>query len=498
MTQGPELPLLAFVTEGAGRINAARLAHFEALALTEPGNTVADFGGGPGLLAERLSQLDLRVTLFEPRGELVSAVERRNPGVRALKADVLTDDLVVHGRFDYGFAYGLLYHLSDPLLGLRNMSRVVDRALFLETQVTDSAEALVAYVDEPNVTNQAVDGWGTRPSPSWLIRALQHVGFPYVYQAPSAPDFADFLWIPRYDNTSWRDDHPLRMVLIASRDRLEAPLQLMCEPLPASYRPTLCIGPQGSRLEFGTSWSGRRDAGVPKILADALDIDHVLDSSGQVQDSVLKKWALERTESLMVDGEHAGVERILASFPHILTARLSQDSNQSTRPNLLSAVQHCQDNGWRVTDARADSGRVSVDLTSASLPAVLTWSPLDYEVEPCNEAVVRRDDDGLFLETPAEEWSYGVILRLGGRAVDQVRLSLECAGAPCDIATLTSLTEVFHAATILPAEGMTVVALKIPRSLFGVVIRTGALRGPARVTVRDVSGIASGQTYGSV
>jgi SAM-dependent methyltransferase len=498
MTQISDVYLLPFVTDGAQRINAARLAHFEALGLIAAGNTVADFGGGPGLLAERLNQLGFRVTLFEPRPELVSTVERRNPGIRALRADVLTDDLVVHGRFDYGFAYGLLYHLSDPLLGLRNISRAVDRALFLETQVTDSAQPLVAYVDEPNVANQAVDGWGTRPSPPWLVRALQHVGFPYIYQAPSAPEFPDFRWIPRYDNTFWRDDHPLRVVLIASRDRLGAPLQRLCEPLSASNRPILCIGEHGSRLEFGMPSAGFRGAAVPKILADSCDIDHVLDAGGHVQGDVLKQWALERTENLVVDGEHADIEGILESFPHLRTARVSRTFQPSTGFDLIRAVQQCRANGWRLTDARSGSGRVSIDLERSPLPPVLIWSPLEYEVEPCNEAVVRRTDDGLLLETPAGEWSYGVILRLRARGIDQVRLSLECTGAPCEVATLTTVSEVYHAATILPAGDVTAVALRIPPSLYGLVIRTGPLRGPAFVTVRAVSGITIGQTAGSV
>jgi len=498
MTQSSDVHLLPFVTEGAERINAARLAHFEKLGLTVAGRTVADLGGGPGLLAERLAQLDLRVTLFEPRGELVSAVERTNPKIRAIQTDVLTDDLAVHGRFDYGFAYGLLYHLSDPLLGLRNMARVVDRVLFLETQVTDAAEPLVLYVDEPDVANQAVDGWGTRPSPSWLIRALQHVGFPYVYRSPSRPEFPDFLWNPRYDNACWRDAHPLRMVLIASRDALEAPMQLVCEPLLASNRPTLCIGDNRSRLEFRSSSAVRPAAGAPQILANAIHIDHVLDARGHVQTHILRKWALERIEDLVVDADHAVVAAILESFPHLRTARASHAWSESAGSRLLRTVQECRGGGWRVADARSSSGRVLVDLTTAALPPVLEWSRLEYEVEPCNEAVVRQTDDSLFLETPPGEWSYGVILRLRARAIDQVRLSLECTGAPCEVATLTSQTEIFHAATVVPAEGVTIVALRIPPSLYGLVIRTGALRGPAFVKVRAVSGIASGQTIGSV
>jgi SAM-dependent methyltransferase len=498
MTQSSNVHLLPFVTEGTERINAARLAHFEGLRLIAAKHTVADFGGGPGLLAARLAQLDLRVTLFEPRSELVSAVERTNPGIKPIQADVLTDDLAVHGRFDYGFAYGLLYHLSDPLLGLRNMARVVDRVLFLETQVADAAEPLVVYVDQPDVANRAVDGWGTRPSPSWLIRALQHVGFPYVYQAPSAPDFPDFRWSPRYDNACWRDDHPLRIVLIASRDALEAPLHLLCEPVRASNRPTLCIDGNRSWLQFGASSAIRSDAGATQILANAVQIDHVLDAVGHIQTDVLRKWALERTENLALDAEHAVVESTLESFSQVRTVRLSQAWSESAGSNLLRTVKRCQAGGWRVADARSGSGRISVDLTTDPLPPVFTWSRLEYEVEPCNEAVVRQTDDSLFLETPPGEWSYGVILRLRERAVEQVRLSLECTGAPCEVATLTSQTEIFHGATIVPAEGETVVALRTPPSLYGVVIRTGASKGPACVTVRAVFGVASGRTTGSV
>jgi hypothetical protein len=134
---------------------------------------------------------------------------------------VETDSLLVFGQFDIVFCYGLLYHLENPVAGLRNMAQAARELLLLDTVVIDYPEPVLRLVDEPFRTrNQALGGMGSRPSPAFAAMALARAGFPYVYAPKYPPNHPDYQFDWLHDLASWRDGRLLRAMFVASRWRL--------------------------------------------------------------------------------------------------------------------------------------------------------------------------------------------------------------------------------------------------------------------------------------
>jgi hypothetical protein len=87
-------------------------------------------------------------------------------------------DLSRFGQFDVVFGYGLLYHVENPAAALRNMAAVCKELLLLETIVCDYDKPVVVFDDETKTVSQALDGVGSRPSPSFVVMTLDRIGVP--------------------------------------------------------------------------------------------------------------------------------------------------------------------------------------------------------------------------------------------------------------------------------------------------------------------------------
>ena len=113
------------------------------------------------------------------------------------KSDVEALASTVPGPFDLTIALGLLYHVENPMLCLRNLSAVTSHALVLETQVIDEIEGLtewgsrqwtqpyrgvLAVIDESAQFGEGNPEAGatplaTCPSRNALVTMIRHAGF---------------------------------------------------------------------------------------------------------------------------------------------------------------------------------------------------------------------------------------------------------------------------------------------------------------------------------
>src|SRR4051794_29363324 len=171
-----------FDSPDALAINRARLAHLDSLGLPIRGKSVLDVGCGVGHLSRFFVERGCQVTCVDGRAENIASLRERYPNMNAHVADVHTDPLAAFGHFDIVFCYGLLYHLENPVSGLRNMAQVCNELLLLETVITDHSEPIMRLLDEPAEThNQALGGMACRPTPAFVAMALNRAGFRYIY-----------------------------------------------------------------------------------------------------------------------------------------------------------------------------------------------------------------------------------------------------------------------------------------------------------------------------
>jgi FkbM family methyltransferase len=119
------------------------------------------------------------------------------------------------------------------------MASCCGELLLLETLVTDYPRPILQLADEPPTTkNQAVSGFGCRPSPAFVAMALSRMGFSFVYTSDTHPNYPDFDFEWTSDGEWSRDGHLLRCIFVASRSKLSNPhLKLLLEapesPAPA-------------------------------------------------------------------------------------------------------------------------------------------------------------------------------------------------------------------------------------------------------------------------
>jgi SAM-dependent methyltransferase len=204
-------------------INQARLNHLASLDLPLTKKRVIDIGCGVGHLAQFFVERGCEVVCVDGRPENIAGLHQRYPDLSAHVVDVEHESLTRFGQFEVVFAYGLLYHLESPVATLHNMASVCQELLLLETQICDHPLPIVRLADETNAFSQALRGLGCRPSPSYVVLALNRVGFPFVYAPKSTPQHPEFQFAWK-NNLDWRrNKHPMRCVFIASKIKLQNP-----------------------------------------------------------------------------------------------------------------------------------------------------------------------------------------------------------------------------------------------------------------------------------
>jgi len=204
-------------------INSARMKHLASLGLQLERKRVLDLGCGVGHLAQFFVERGCRVVCVDARPENIASLQSRYPGLEAYVTNVEKDSLSQFGAFDIVFCYGLLYHLENPLAGLRNMASVCEELLLLETMVCDHRFPVMRIEDESAAYSQGLRGLGHRLSPSYVVLALNRIGFPFIYAPREPPEHGDFQFRWKNNLDSWREGHPLRCIFIASRTELQHP-----------------------------------------------------------------------------------------------------------------------------------------------------------------------------------------------------------------------------------------------------------------------------------
>jgi SAM-dependent methyltransferase len=207
----------------ASEINRDRIVHLESLHLQLEGKTVLDVGCGVGHLAQFFTQKGCKVVCADGRPDNIATLHQLYPNLEAQVVDLETQQLLHLGYFDIVFAYGILYHLENPIAGLRNIASVCQEMLLLETIICDHTLPIVLIEDESMSSNQALKGIGSRPSPSYIVMTLNRVGFPFIYAPKNPPTHPDFQFEWKNNLDTKRDGRNLRCVFIASKVELRNP-----------------------------------------------------------------------------------------------------------------------------------------------------------------------------------------------------------------------------------------------------------------------------------
>jgi SAM-dependent methyltransferase len=248
------IPTTSFDSEGYRQITKARddwlRSHYPVVAAACAPKTVIEYGCGVGLFTETLLELGLDVLGVDLRQNNIDEARRRHKAVpfEVLDLDDCSDvAFKALPRADLGFAFGILYHLENPLGTIRRICNRTASALLIETR-TASAPDNALYLhrelegDEHNATRLTAV-----PTLTALLTMLTEAGFIGIYRPLRQPEHPQ--WSP--DSGNGR-----RHNLVAFRSPVEAKgWERMSNPAPVSKWAPLESADSGWSSDDGKSQS---------------------------------------------------------------------------------------------------------------------------------------------------------------------------------------------------------------------------------------------------
>ena len=182
-----------------------------------------DAGCGVGFFSQTLAECGLAVCGFDGRAENVAEARRRFPEIPFEQADVQDRSILQLGRFDLVLCFGLVYHLENPFLAIRNLRELTGKCLLLESMCVPGEKASLLLRAEPRQGDQSLTDVACYPSEASLVKMLYRAGFAFVYRVLALPDHDDFRETAEHERR--------RTVLLASTLPLDvAGFRLLPEP----------------------------------------------------------------------------------------------------------------------------------------------------------------------------------------------------------------------------------------------------------------------------
>lgn len=198
--------------------NQRRQEHLASLGLPLARRRVLELGAGIGDHTTFFLDRDCEICVSDGRAENVAFLRRRYHWMRVELID-LEQPLTFKNPFEVVYAYGLLYHLSDPASAICKMASLCTDLLLLETCVSPGDGLAVNIVTENHADpSQSVSGTGCRPTRPWIMQTLRE-HFPHVYVTTTQPWHAEF----PLDWEAAPTDQLTRSVFVASRRPLNLP-----------------------------------------------------------------------------------------------------------------------------------------------------------------------------------------------------------------------------------------------------------------------------------
>jgi FkbM family methyltransferase len=155
-------------------------------------STALDAGCGVGFFSRMLQECALQVRGFDGRSQNVAEARARFPEIAFEQRNVEDPGIRDLGVFDLVLCFGLLYHLENPLLAIRNLRAMTGKCLLLESMCAPGEGTGALLREEPREDDQSLTDVAFYPSESTLIKMLYRASFQVVYRIVSLPDHNDF------------------------------------------------------------------------------------------------------------------------------------------------------------------------------------------------------------------------------------------------------------------------------------------------------------------
>lgn len=157
-----------------------------------PLSNCIDVGCGVGFFSNFLTKRGMNVIGVDAREQNIAEARLRYPNISFLVENVENEAIRYLGKFDLVLCFGLLYHLENPMLAVRNLFSLTEKILILETRVAPYKLPIAAQLTEFDDQTQSLNGITLVPSKTSLVNMLYHAGFAEVYEFDQLPEHAEF------------------------------------------------------------------------------------------------------------------------------------------------------------------------------------------------------------------------------------------------------------------------------------------------------------------
>ena len=110
--------------------------------------TGLDAGCGFGYFSKYLKDIGLEVTAFDGRPENIAEARKRYPEVNFILHNVEDPTIQKLGYYDVILCLGLLYHLENPFLAIRNLAAITKKVLIIETMIAPFKQPIAILQEE--------------------------------------------------------------------------------------------------------------------------------------------------------------------------------------------------------------------------------------------------------------------------------------------------------------------------------------------------------------
>ena len=136
--------------------------------------TLLELGCGYADNGNKFHELGAIVTSSDIRKEHIDVVNKTYPHIKTLIID--GDNSIIETKYDIILHWGLLYHLNEIEIHLKNVLEKCN-VLLLETEVSDSDDDTNYISVNEAGPDQAFNNKGIRPSQSYVEKVLMKNGF---------------------------------------------------------------------------------------------------------------------------------------------------------------------------------------------------------------------------------------------------------------------------------------------------------------------------------
>lgn len=185
--------------------------------------TALDIGCGLGYFSNYLHDKKFDVIGVDARQKNILEARKRYPHLQFGEGDLQSKDLVKYGSFDLVLCFGLLYHLENPFLAIRNLSLISKRIVLIESMIDAGKQVSARLVSEGRAEDQSLNYIAFMPTEACFVKMLYAAGFRHVYRPKSFPLHPDF-------EDHWKFGRRRTILLASKPDFKNSPLKRIEEP----------------------------------------------------------------------------------------------------------------------------------------------------------------------------------------------------------------------------------------------------------------------------